>query len=196
MSPSTQCSSRRGSALAACLGMLPVLRAAVVAKPSIGALDHSLRALHQQLPVPTVALAAPPSEKEKKSSAEEEAYVKKCAKHIKKLVSMADKSYTDTHLEQNLVSFCKQSEEHPISYEDGFKTYDACVEFAAKLVAARERELKGEPAGYTDFCRETWEHRQEKPTAEPAPPVHSSARGVGATALSAALACALTLRAV
>lgn len=77
----------------------------------------------------------------------------RCIAHMRDLVKTLDRQYTDAQLESTLLHFCKTSDQFS-SIEDGYRTHGDCVEFAHRLVKARDAELAdGNTDGYLDFCQ-------------------------------------------
>mmetsp|Transcript_32049 Transcript_32049/g.92351 ORF Transcript_32049/g.92351 Transcript_32049/m.92351 type:complete len:170 (+) Transcript_32049:73-582(+) len=138
MSPLTQ----RSSLSALFLALLHTSLEAVATKPTV--VSPPLRAQRQRLHPEAVALVA------RSESSPKEDYIEKCVVHVKEVIARES--------EGDLKSMCKQSKEHPNSYEDGLKSYDACIKFAEKIAEARAREKKGEKPGYTAICEDAWAH--------------------------------------
>mmetsp|Transcript_110835 Transcript_110835/g.320339 ORF Transcript_110835/g.320339 Transcript_110835/m.320339 type:complete len:173 (-) Transcript_110835:102-620(-) len=107
------------------------------------------------VPAPTSNMTAA----EAKAAAEKAAFVANCTTHIKGLIAEIDRHYTDVQLETTLLSYCLASKEHPAAYADGFRAHLACAEFASKLHAIRDQELKGKKADYGAFCAEAYDYR-------------------------------------
>jgi len=83
-----------------------------------------------------------------------------CLAHVKKLIRMVDKTYSDQQLETVLRNECKGSEEFPLSRgESGFRHSESCHEFAKKLAEARNEELQtGSQTPYEEFCADFYQH--------------------------------------
>jgi hypothetical protein len=100
-----------------------------------------------------------------------DAFKPKCLEHVKKLIGSVDQSYTDEQLETALQNECKLAQEFPKSVKSGYKSHDKCMEFAKKLAAARNEELKsGDASAYDKFCAEYHKHLENDPVVEPKPP--------------------------
>lgn len=83
------------------------------------------------------------------------AFVPQCLRHVEMLLGSLDQAYTDVHLETVLMAECQLAEHFPKTRRTGFTERDGCEEFATKLVAAREQNLKdGTIGGYERFCNE------------------------------------------
>lgn len=87
-------------------------------------------------------------------------YLPGCLAHVKNLVSALDRSYTDVQLETVLKQDCELEKEFPQSQEDGFEHQEACLQFAERLVKARDTELEtGSVKGYEEFCQLYYIHK-------------------------------------
>merc|ERR1719316_1738095 len=84
-----------------------------------------------------------------------------CVGHTEKIVMEVDLAYTDEQLETVLLNECISYKEFPHSNEflTSFKKHRACQDFASKLAAARDEELRnGSKKGYTNFCAGYFKH--------------------------------------
>lgn len=98
------------------------------------------------------------------------AFKPKCLEHVKKLIHSIDHAYTDVQLQTALENECKLAKEFPNSQKSGYKSHDKCMEFAKKLAAARDQELKtGDTAQYEQFCEDYHEHLEKDPVVPPSP---------------------------
>jgi len=90
-------------------------------------------------------------------------FVSKCVAHVKGLTATIDREYTDTHLKHVLMKECDLANHNPSQFSSGFKTDEACIDFAHKLTDARMHELDHGDANkkYTQFCQEYQEHLAE-----------------------------------
>mmetsp|Transcript_30985 Transcript_30985/g.92042 ORF Transcript_30985/g.92042 Transcript_30985/m.92042 type:complete len:214 (+) Transcript_30985:60-701(+) len=127
-------------------------------------------------------------------SKDEKEFLPKCGDHVTKLVRTLHQSYTHAQLEHVLKQECDLEEEFPSSIQTGFKTVEACKEFATKLAEARFEEIdSGSQASYAAFCRAYYQHAYGAPPVQPtpAPVVKSGASHAAAgTTLLLALAAA------
>jgi len=91
-----------------------------------------------------------------------------CVKHVKKMVSGIDESYTEEQTEAILQHECDLARQYPESRKSGFKSHQACKQFATKLAKAREEEIKtGNTGQYEQFCKEYHHHLKHDPEVPP-----------------------------
>merc|ERR1719235_124534 len=85
-----------------------------------------------------------------------------CIDYTHDLCASIDRGNTDLQLLPLLKEQCELEKEFPGVYEDGFKTKDACEDFAERLVLARDRELRNEVVEgkrhYEGFCEHYYAH--------------------------------------
>jgi len=116
----------------------------------------------------------------KEPTDEFKAFLPGCLQHTNQTLRMIDKSYTDAQLKTVLQNECLLSKEFPLTKKSGFHSHSKCMDFADKLSAARNAELKdvkfmggnkfnpvfsmGKLATgcYNSFCESFYEHETGK----------------------------------
>jgi len=87
-----------------------------------------------------------------------------CVKHVRKTTSNIDENYSDEQIEAVLLHECDLARQYPETRKSGFKSHEACRQFAKKLAKARAEEVKtGNTAQYEQFCKEYHHHLQHDP---------------------------------
>jgi len=128
----------------------------------------------------------------KEPTDEFKAFLPGCLQHTNQTIQMIDRSYTDAQLKTVLQNECLLSKEFPLTKKSGFHSHSKCMDFADKLSAARNAELKdakftggnlfkpvfsmGKLATgcYNSFCESFYEHETGKKANGDGGPVKGS----------------------